>query len=192
MTNVEWDSSWRLGHSTFNIEHLTFRSLLWQQLLHHIDHVPNRLDRPRLVIRNRDMKVLFDGEEDGERVERVDAGVGQRGVLRQLVVGHLLLFAHDLDELLRDLIACHGAAMIPNGVRRPLSKVEGWLLYPAWILLCAALVFALRNSEDPSRRQGRILSNDAGVRAVNLLRQVDRARYRDYEAVHVAWEENRW
>ena len=77
--------------------------------------------------------------------------------------------------------------MIPNGVRR-----HRWLLYPAWILFCAALAFALRNSEDPSRRAGRILSNDAAVRAVNLLRQVDRARYRDYEAVHVAWETNRW
>ena len=77
--------------------------------------------------------------------------------------------------------------MIPNGVRR-----YRWLLYPAWILLCAALAFALRNSEDPSRRAGRILSNDAAVRAVNLLRHVDRSRYRDYEAVHVAWETNRW
>jgi hypothetical protein len=67
-----------------------------------------------------------------------------------------------------------------------------WLLYPAWILLCAALAFALRNSEDPSRRAGRILSNDAGLRAVALLRQVDRARFRDYEPVHVAWEVDRW
>ena len=77
--------------------------------------------------------------------------------------------------------------MIPNGVRR-----QPWLLYPAWILVCAALAVGLRNSEDPSRRNGRILSNDAAVRAVNLLRGVDRARFRDYEAVHVAWEENRW
>src|SRR5262249_43815753 len=66
------------------------------------------------------------------------------------------------------------------------------LLYPAWIVLCAALAFALRNSEDPSRRQGRILSNDAAVLAVNLLHQVDRAKYRHYEAVHVAWEGSGW
>ena len=66
------------------------------------------------------------------------------------------------------------------------------MLYPAWILLCAALAFALRNTEDPSRRRGRILSNDAAVRAVVALRQLDRARYRDYEPVHVAWESNRW
>ena len=59
-------------------------------------------------------------------------------------------------------------------------------------MLCAALAFAVRNSEDPSRRNGRILSNDAGVLAVNYLRHVDRTRYRDYEAVHVAWETNRW
>jgi hypothetical protein len=67
-----------------------------------------------------------------------------------------------------------------------------WLLYPAWILFCAALAFTLRNSEDPSRRRGRILSNDAAVRAVAVLRQTDQARYRDYEPVHVAWEGNRW
>ncbi|MEK6375666.1 MAG: hypothetical protein AABO58_23560 [Acidobacteriota bacterium] len=67
-----------------------------------------------------------------------------------------------------------------------------WLLYPSWILFCAALVFALRNSEDPSRRRGRILSNDAAARAVAVLRQSDGAKYRDFEAVHVAWERNRW
>lgn len=67
-----------------------------------------------------------------------------------------------------------------------------WLLYPAWILFCAALAFAFRNSEDPSRRRGRILSNDAAVRAVAVLRQTDPARYGDYEPVHVAWERNRW
>ena len=77
--------------------------------------------------------------------------------------------------------------MIPNGVRR-----HRRLLYPAWILLCAVLAFALRHSEDPSRRTGRILSNDAGIRAVAVLRQVDRAGYRDYEPVHVAWEVDRW
>jgi hypothetical protein len=74
-----------------------------------------------------------------------------------------------------------------NGVQR-----HRWLIYPAWILLCAALAFGLRNSEDPSRRAGRILSNDAGVRAVAALRQLDRGRYRDFEAVHVAWERGRW
>jgi hypothetical protein len=77
--------------------------------------------------------------------------------------------------------------MIPDRVRR-----HRWLLYLAWILLCAALAFALRNREDPSRRRGRILSDDAAVRAVAILRQNDRARYRDYEAVHVAWEGSRW
>ena len=77
--------------------------------------------------------------------------------------------------------------MIPNGVRG-----HRWLLYPAWILLCAVLAVALRKGEDPSRRAGRILSNDAGLRAVALLRQADRARYRDYEPVHVAWEVDRW
>jgi hypothetical protein len=60
------------------------------------------------------------------------------------------------------------------------------LLYPAWILLCAILFFAMRDREDPSRRQGRILSTDAAVRALAILHRPG------YEAVHVAAEGNRW
>jgi hypothetical protein len=61
-----------------------------------------------------------------------------------------------------------------------------WLLYPAWILVCAALFFAVRGREDPSRRPGRILSNEAAVRALAILHRPG------YEAVHVAGESNRW
>jgi hypothetical protein len=61
-----------------------------------------------------------------------------------------------------------------------------WLLYPAWILVCALLFFAMRNREDPSRRPGRILSNDAAVRALAILHRPG------YEAVHVAAEGSRW
>ena len=55
-----------------------------------------------------------------------------------------------------------------------------WLLYPAWILVCALLFFVMRNREDPSRRPGRILSTDAAVRALAILHRPG------YEAVHVA------
>jgi len=61
-----------------------------------------------------------------------------------------------------------------------------WLLYPAWILLCAILFLALRHAGDPSRRPGRIQSNDAAVRALAILHRPG------YEAVHVAGEGNRW
>jgi len=61
-----------------------------------------------------------------------------------------------------------------------------WLLYPAWIVLCAILFLALRRADDPSRRPGRILSNDAAVRALAILHRPG------YEAVHVAGEGNRW
>jgi hypothetical protein len=74
-----------------------------------------------------------------------------------------------------------------------------WLLYPAWIALCAVLFLALRHSEDPSRRPGRILSDDADIRALAILRQSDPVRFRDFEAVHVAYagrgeggDTNRW
>jgi hypothetical protein len=74
-----------------------------------------------------------------------------------------------------------------------------WLLYPAWIVLCALLFLALRHREDPSRRPGRIQSDDAGIRALAILHQDDPVRFRGYEAVHVALagkgeggDTNRW
>jgi hypothetical protein len=65
--------------------------------------------------------------------------------------------------------------MIPRVRRRY------WLLYPAWILLCAILFLSLRQKEDPSRRPGRILSDDAGIRALAILHRSG------YEVVHVAF-----
>jgi hypothetical protein len=60
-------------------------------------------------------------------------------------------------------------------------------LYATWTLLCALGFFVLRGAEDPSRRSGRILSDDAAVIAVNVLRRTDPARFLRYEAVHVAY-----
>jgi hypothetical protein len=56
-----------------------------------------------------------------------------------------------------------------------------WLLYPAWILLCAVLFLSMRHRDDPSRRPGRILSDEAAVRALIFLRRAN------YEVVHVAY-----
>ena len=60
------------------------------------------------------------------------------------------------------------------------------IVYVVWIAICGALFAALSHAEDPSRRRDRILSNDAGARAVVLAAQRD-PRYRGYEAVHVAY-----
>ncbi|HYC87991.1 MAG TPA: hypothetical protein VEO54_02170 [Thermoanaerobaculia bacterium] len=56
-------------------------------------------------------------------------------------------------------------------------------LYPAWFLLCVILFFALRGMEDPSRPKGRILSIEAGQRALTIARE---RGIRGYEVVHVA------
>ena len=58
-----------------------------------------------------------------------------------------------------------------------------WLLYLAWIALCAILFFALRGLEDPARPKGRILSIEAGQRALDIARAQG---LRGYEVVHVA------
>jgi len=62
-------------------------------------------------------------------------------------------------------------------------------IYVVWIALCGIGFVATRDAPDPSRRAGRILANDAGDRAVVVLRQ---RGLRGYEAVHVAAESNRW
>src|SRR5712692_9477394 len=109
MLNVEW------AFRSFNIQHLTFNiPVLRHKLLDDGDHVPERLHPPRLVIGNRDAELLFDGEEDGERVERVDPGVRERRVEGELVVGDRFLLTHDGDQLLRDLVACHDGGYDSN------------------------------------------------------------------------------
>ncbi|HEX2122232.1 MAG TPA: hypothetical protein VHL59_11365 [Thermoanaerobaculia bacterium] len=60
---------------------------------------------------------------------------------------------------------------------------RAWWLYPAWIAFCAILFVALSGLEDPARPKGRILSIEAGRRALAIAR----ARgYHGYEVVHVA------
>jgi hypothetical protein len=58
-----------------------------------------------------------------------------------------------------------------------------WPWYLAWIALCAILFLALSGLEDPSRPEGRILSIDAGNRALAIAAQQG---LRDYSVVHVA------
>jgi len=64
-----------------------------------------------------------------------------------------------------------------------------WSLYLAWIALCAVLFLALSGFEDPSRPKGRILSIDAGNRA--LVYATERG-LRNYRVVHVARDDDRW
>ena len=66
-----------------------------------------------------------------------------------------------------------------------IRRLRPWT-FLAWIALCVILFVTLAGLEDPSRPKGRILSIDAGTRALTLLRARD-ARYRDYEVVHVAF-----
>ena len=84
-------------------------------------------------------------------------------------------------------------------IRRVSRGARFLLMSIAWIAVCALLFFALRDVEDPSRRQDRILSADAGRIALRLLRDRDPRRFRDYHVVHVGWarageggRERRW
>ena len=60
-------------------------------------------------------------------------------------------------------------------------------LYLAWIALCVILFLAFRGAEDPSRRRGRIQSNNAGAIALSILRDRDAREYDRYEVVQVAY-----
>lgn len=78
-------------------------------------------------------------------------------------------------------------------LRRP---KHWWPLYLGWIALCSILFLAFSGLEDPSRPTGRILSIDAGNRALVIAAQNG---LRDYSVVHVArarkgegGDEDRW
>jgi hypothetical protein len=58
-----------------------------------------------------------------------------------------------------------------------------WPLHLGWLTLCAILFLALSGAEDPSRPKGRILSIDAGQRALAVAKQ---RGMNDLEVVHVA------
>ena len=70
------------------------------------------------------------------------------------------------------------------------------LIYLGWLAICAIFFVALADLEDPSRPKGRILSIDAGNRALAIASQ---RGLRDYFIVHVArarkgegGDEDRW
>lgn len=67
-----------------------------------------------------------------------------------------------------------------------MSKSRYPVIYALWIALCAIFFFALSGARDPSRPHGRILSDDAGRMAEQILLKSNRA-YRGYDAVHVAY-----
>jgi hypothetical protein len=63
-----------------------------------------------------------------------------------------------------------------------LRRLFPWI-YAVWIVLCAVLFLALGGLEDPSRPMGRILSIDAGQRALAFARE---RGISGVEVVHVA------
>jgi hypothetical protein len=147
-----------------------------------IVQVTKRSDGARLGIGNGDLERLLDGEEDGQGVEGVDPGIGEGRLGLEKVVRNVFFLADDGDQLLFDLAAGHD----------PYHKAvyrRFWLLYPAWIAVCAILFVALSGLEDPSRPKGRILSIEAGVRALDYARERGLA---GYEVVHVARNDDRW
>jgi hypothetical protein len=58
-----------------------------------------------------------------------------------------------------------------------------WPLYLGWLALCAILFVGTSGLEDPSRPTGRILSIDAGARALTIVAE---RGMRGYSVVHVA------
>jgi hypothetical protein len=60
------------------------------------------------------------------------------------------------------------------------------VVYALWIAICAVLFLALSRAEDPARRSGRILNDDAGEVATRVLRARG-GDYRGFEVVHIAY-----
>jgi len=62
-----------------------------------------------------------------------------------------------------------------------------WLLYPAWILICGLLFLSLRPFYQGPRVNGRLTSDQASERALEILRSNDDKRFATYDAVHSAY-----
>lgn len=60
------------------------------------------------------------------------------------------------------------------------------VVYTLWIAICAVLFLALSRAEDPARRSGRLLNDEAGEIATRLV-QARGGEYRGYEVVHIAY-----
>ncbi len=71
-------------------------------------------------------------------------------------------------------------------VRRSAFERRYWLLYVAWIAVCAVAFLALRGAEDPSRPTGRLTSPEAGAIALASLQKSDPVSYHGFEVVSVA------
>ncbi|HUO83716.1 MAG TPA: hypothetical protein VM534_01255 [Thermoanaerobaculia bacterium] len=71
-------------------------------------------------------------------------------------------------------------------MNRRLLRRRYWLLYLVWLGLCAALFIALLGARDPSLAGRNLSEEQAGQRALSLLKSTDQARYSDYEVVSVA------
>src|ERR1051325_9914480 len=101
ITNAECRMLARLIlHSAFCILHSPHK------FIDDVNHIAECFHSARFVVRNRNVKLLLDGKENRERVERVDTGFGERSGRAQRLLGDVaLLLANDLDELPLDLLA---------------------------------------------------------------------------------------
>jgi hypothetical protein len=150
---------------------------------HGIRDVAEGLHGAGAIVGNADLEFFLDGEKDGQGIEGVDPGVRELRIGREVLDGEVLFTSYDLDELLFHLGAGHEVIMI-----RTVSRSGSFAaLLLAWTLLCIALFFGLRGAEDPSRRRGRILSEDAGRIAVEVLHARDAHRFQNHHVVHIAW-----
>ena len=62
-----------------------------------------------------------------------------------------------------------------------------WLLYPAWIVVCAILFFALRPLGDPARPPGLIGPAKAEELALQILRDDQGSEYASYQVINAAF-----
>lgn len=79
-----------------------------------------------------------------------------------------------------------------------ISRKFYWLVYPAWIALCALLFVAFSRFPDPSQKSDRIPNEVASERALRILKSSG-SEFADYEVVHVSYAkrnevspESRW
>ncbi|MGA7617186.1 MAG: hypothetical protein WBX15_18630 [Thermoanaerobaculia bacterium] len=63
-----------------------------------------------------------------------------------------------------------------------------WIVYPAWIVVCAALFVLLQGTGDPARPSDHLRDEVARVHSLSVLRATDPAAFARFDVVHSAYD----
>src|SRR5580658_6607412 len=102
-----------------------------EQLCDSVDHVANRAQALRGLVRNIDVEFAFDGEEDIDPIQRVDAELRERAVGSDLLLGKMLGCGYDAPDSRGQFFVGHRIS-VTFSKQKPCSTNFGRSSRTAW------------------------------------------------------------